>query len=78
MGPTEILQLLRDAGLIGGFVLLGWALINRKIVLGWVFEACVNEKEELRKLLNAHAAKIEAKIDRLEADRDKTHATPAS
>lgn len=44
--PNSIVQLLQAAGVLGGLVIFILALVARKLVLGWMYDAKAKECDE--------------------------------
>lgn len=72
---SSIVELIKNAGPIGGGVLFGYALHKGWIVLGREYGDCIKSRDAYKALLDTHAAKLEDRLDRYEADRDKQHVT---
>lgn len=62
----SLLEIINRAGVLGLLIGGAVALWKRVIVLGWVYEQCVAENQSNRQLLSANAARVEAKLERLE------------
>lgn len=73
----QVFEFIDKAGTIGLAIGVAYGLWKRHIVLGWVYGECEMRLQNLDVLLNAHAAKMEAKIERLEAERDKRYERPS-
>jgi hypothetical protein len=72
-----ILNLADKIGVMAGGILLGIALHKKMLVLGWTYAECQSRLETCGTIATGYATKIEAKLERLEAQREKQNAPPA-
>ena len=47
---TDWVQWLQSGGVIGLFCILAWALLRRKLVMGWTYDAMVAERDYYRSI----------------------------
>lgn len=49
--PTnDLLGYLQSGGVIGMFVVLTWSLVTRRVVMGWTYDAMVQERDYYREI----------------------------
>lgn len=75
--PDDFDLLLNAADKAGVIVLLLAfiaALYRRWIVMGATHTECTTARDNYRQLLDSNAQRIEAKLERLEAERGRSHA----
>lgn len=75
MDVNAALQLADNLGVAVVAVILAYAIWKGHLVPGWVHNDCTAENKELRTLLNAHASRTEARVDKLEQERDRRYGT---
>jgi hypothetical protein len=77
MDVNSLLETADKLGVIAGMIILCYAIWKKHLVPGWVYDQCEKRLVSLETLLNAHAARTEARVDTLEQERDKRYGPPA-
>ena len=75
MDLLQYFDLINKATVPVVLVAILWAIKERWIVPGWVYNACEERANKLEEIVNSHAAKIELKLDKLEEQRWGSKAT---
>ena len=68
MDVAAIIDVLDKGGTLALIVLIAFGLHKRAWVPGWVHQGVVERNVTLEALLSANAARVEAKLERLEQD----------
>lgn len=68
-----LIELVRSAGPVGFAVLLGYAVHKGWLVLGREHDDCVKQRDAYKALLDNHAVKLEARLDRYESQGTGTN-----
>lgn len=74
---TVALDLLNKGGTLAVVLGIAFAVWRKELVLGWQYREKESELETCKVVAEAYQTKIEAKLERLEAERDRRD-VPAS
>ena len=61
------ISFIQTGGVIGMFVILTWALLRRKIVMGWTYDAMEQERDYYRELAHRRTELADRQMDMAEA-----------